>query len=139
MPCTVLVIDDDEDMIILMRKFLEGRGYGVIAAMDGNEGVRLALERRPDIITLDFNMPGENGREIFTKLRMSPETAVIPVIFLSATMTGLIERMVVKTPLVRFVKKPCRPAEMEKHLKEMLLLPRLSPPPAPPKKDDLPY
>lgn len=132
MAATILVIDDDEVMILLIKKLLEARGYAVITAQEGAAGVRLARERRPDVITLDFNMPDQNGQETFHQLRGVPETAVIPVLFLSATMTGLIERMVVKSHLVRFLKKPCKPDELARAIAEILAMPRDCPPPVPP-------
>ena len=134
----VLVIDDAEEMILLMRKFLEAKGLSVISAQDGESGVSKALETKPDLILLDFNMPGENGVETYSRLCRVPETAVIPVVFVSATMTGLIKRMVVDNQRVRFLKKPCGRQELTFCVDEMLALPKLQPPPPPPlkKKDD---
>ncbi|MGD9643334.1 MAG: two-component system response regulator [Elusimicrobiales bacterium] len=128
----VLVIDDAEEMILLMRKFLEAKGLSVISALDGKAGVKLALEAKPDLILLDFVMPGENGVETYSRLCRAPETAVIPVVFISATMTGIIRRMVVDNQRLRFLKKPCRREELGACVDEMLSLPKLQPPPAPP-------
>jgi len=128
----VLIIDDSEEMILLMRKFLEDKGLSVESALDGASGVRKALESAPDLILLDFNMPGENGVEIYSRLRGVPATAVIPVVFVSATVTGLLQRMVVENPRVRFLKKPCKREDLAGCVEGMLALPRLQPPPSPP-------
>ncbi len=128
----VLVIDDSPEMVLLVSKVLGLMGLEVLCANDGPSGAALAAAQLPDLIVLDFNMPGENGVETYARLKSAPATAVIPVIFLSAIMTGLIKRMVVENPRVRFLKKPCQRKELENCVLEMLALPALAPPPAPP-------
>ncbi|MCB1228801.1 MAG: response regulator [Verrucomicrobiae bacterium] len=79
----ILVIDDDEWIRTLMRRTLEGEGYQVITASDGDEGLRLAKKRFPDAITLDIVMPGLDGWEVLAKLKSDPDTESIPVIMVS--------------------------------------------------------
>lgn len=128
----VLIIDDAEEMLVLMRRILELKGLEVHCARDGKTGARLAGELLPDLITLDFNMPDQNGVETYSLLLSCPATAVIPVIFISGVMTGLIKRMVVDNQRIGFLRKPVRREEFEKCVGAMLSLPRLEPPPQPP-------
>lgn len=107
-------------------------GFAVFTAPEGKLGVEMALKLNPDVITMDFSMPGANGVEVFKELRRHQQTATIPVIFFSSIVTGLIRRMVPESPLVRFMKKPCRIHEIGRAVQEMAALPRLSPPPPPP-------
>jgi hypothetical protein len=79
----VLVIDDDPDMGDLMRRFLSKEGMRVRTALGGEEGLRLARELRPDIITLDVMMPSMDGWTVLTALKTDSELAQIPVIIIS--------------------------------------------------------
>ena len=82
----ILIIDDD-DMIRRIARAALGRGGGmeVRDAESGEEGLRLAATERPDCILLDVMMPGMSGEATLEALRGSPETAGIPVVFLTAS------------------------------------------------------
>lgn len=78
---TVLIVDDDEDIITLMRDFLEAEGYAVSAAFDGPQALR-ALETGPvDCVLLDIMMPGQSGFDVLRRIRQMGD---VPVLFLSA-------------------------------------------------------
>lgn len=81
----VLVIDDDPSVRELMKRFLEKEGFAVVAASNGKEGLRLALEIKPDIITLDVMMPSMDGWAVLTEIKSSHELADIPVIMITMT------------------------------------------------------
>jgi signal transduction histidine kinase/DNA-binding response OmpR family regulator len=82
---TVLVIDDDPAALDLVGRYLTGEGFGVITASGGEEGLRLARERRPDIITLDIVMPHVDGWAVLAELKADPALADTPVILMSMT------------------------------------------------------
>ena len=82
---TVLAIDDDAAARDLIARFLGGEGYRVLTATDGEEGLRLAREQRPDLITLDVMMPHVDGWSVLQQLKDDPELAAIPVILLTMT------------------------------------------------------
>jgi len=87
----VLAIDDDK----LVHKIIEealAESCTLLHAKNGDEGLRLALKHQPDIILLDVEMPGMNGFEVCEKLKKSPDTIEIPVMFLSSR-TDITERM----------------------------------------------
>ena len=77
---TLLVIDDDPEARALMRRFLGKEGFRIEEAADGETGIRLARELRPDVITLDVLMPGMDGWAVLGALKSDPELAGIPVI-----------------------------------------------------------
>jgi CheY-like chemotaxis protein len=77
---TVLVIDDDPAARAITRRVLAREGYGIIEAVDGETGLRLAAEHRPDLITLDILMPGMDGWAVLAALKADPLLARIPVI-----------------------------------------------------------
>ncbi len=80
---TILVIDDDPVVRDLLRRHLSRNGYRVVVAVDGVEGVRLAGETRPDLITLDVLMPELDGWAVLSELKSDPAVADIPVIVVS--------------------------------------------------------
>jgi adenylate cyclase len=79
----VLVIDDEETVRDLMRRFLGREGFQVVTARDGAEGLALARDLRPMLITLDVLMPGLDGWSVLENLKADPELADIPVVMLT--------------------------------------------------------
>jgi CheY-like chemotaxis protein len=82
---TVLVIDDEPTVHELMRRFLAREGFRVETALNGDAGLQLAREVRPDVITLDVMMPGKDGWTVLAALKSDPEIASIPVIMMTIT------------------------------------------------------
>ena len=80
---TVLVIDDDPMVRELMERFLAKDGFRVVQATNGDEGMRLAREVGPCVITLDVMMPGSDGWSVLAHLKSDPVTAEIPVVMLT--------------------------------------------------------
>jgi CheY-like chemotaxis protein/nitrogen-specific signal transduction histidine kinase len=80
---TVLVIDDDPTVRDLMQRFLAKGGFQVAMARDGDEGLRLARELRPDAITLDVMMPHKDGWAVLSALKADPAIAHIPVVMVT--------------------------------------------------------
>ena len=80
----ILVADDDEDILQLVSMILEGEGYEVMAARDGEEAVRLAMAHGPDLCLLDVMMPKLDGCEVTKKLRSQVWTKKTPILLLSA-------------------------------------------------------
>jgi DNA-binding response OmpR family regulator len=81
---TILLIDDDEDLAFALARVLSSAGYEVRQAGDGEEGVSLAVEAPPDLILLDFMMPGVDGFEACRRIRAIPELSGVPIIALTA-------------------------------------------------------
>jgi CheY-like chemotaxis protein len=79
----VLVIDDNVQLQIALRKILSVAGYAVQLASDGEEGLHLAINTTPDIIVLDMLLPKLGGVEVLRALKLDPATKTIPVIALS--------------------------------------------------------
>ena len=80
---TVLVIDDDPTVHDLVQRFFNKEGLNMIAARSGEEGIRLAKELHPAVITLDVLMPGMDGWAVLTELKADPALSEIPVIMLT--------------------------------------------------------
>ncbi len=81
---TVLVVEDDEAVSQLLVALLEDRGYTAWSATDGKTAVRIARQRRPDLITLDLALPEMDGRRVLAYLKSDELTRDIPVVVISA-------------------------------------------------------
>jgi len=79
----ILIVDDDPHSRDLLRKTLEAEGLPVVTASDGEEGLRLARELRPVLMTLDVLMPGMDGWAVLREVKADPELADIPVMMIS--------------------------------------------------------
>jgi len=80
---TILLIDDDADIVHAMRVVLEGQGYRVLSAADGNAGLAAAERERPDLVVVDMMMPRKSGFLVLEKLK-SRKDACPPVIMITA-------------------------------------------------------
>ena len=80
----ILIVDDEEDILRALEKRLMTANCDVIKARDGSEGLLLAFQEKPDLVITDVTMPKMNGFELTKQLRSSLETAVIPIIMLTA-------------------------------------------------------
>ncbi len=80
----ILVVDDTETNIKLLRALLKGAGYEVVTATCGMDGLTAAASENPDIILLDIMMPDITGFEVCQRLRSAPETRQTPIVFLTA-------------------------------------------------------
>jgi PAS domain S-box-containing protein len=79
----ILVVDDERDILALLRHQLAMQGYQVITAATGGKAITKAIEEQPDLITLDILLPDRHGFDVLRELKTRPETANIPVIVLS--------------------------------------------------------
>lgn len=116
----VLVVDDDPDILDLVRYRLERSGYAVATASDGLEAVRLAGELRPALAVLDVMMPSLNGFEVTRRLRAEPETARIPVILLTARAQEEDVQEGFASGADDYLRKPFSPRELSARVQAIL-------------------
>jgi two-component system, OmpR family, alkaline phosphatase synthesis response regulator PhoP len=81
---TILVVDDEQDLLDLIEYNLKKEGFKVLRAENGKEGMKVAKEIKPDLVLLDIMMPKMDGLEMCEKMREDQETSKIPIIFLTA-------------------------------------------------------
>ncbi len=84
----ILVIDDDPDVLLLCRVNLEFEGHVVLEALDGDAGLEIARRERPDLVILDLMLPERDGFSVMHNLQEQEETRDIPVLLLTARVTG---------------------------------------------------
>ncbi len=81
---TVLIVDDDRDIVAFVEAILQPIGIDVVSAEDGEEGLRLAKSEMPDLVILDVFLPGKLGFSSLLELKSAPETKDIPIIMLTS-------------------------------------------------------
>lgn len=81
---TILVVDDERDLVDLIRFNLERQHYRVLSAHDGEAAIELARRHNPDLVLLDLMLPLRSGRDVTTALKSDPATRKIPIIMLTA-------------------------------------------------------
>jgi len=81
----ILIVEDQEKNRKLVRDVLQFKGYRTIEAETGELGVALALEQKPDLILMDYQMPGIDGIEAFHRIRRNASTAHIPIVAVTAS------------------------------------------------------
>ena len=116
----ILVVEDNETNMYLISFILKKNNYEVIEAMTGEEGVRLAIKEKPDLIIMDIQLPGIDGIEATKRIKESEEAGEIPIVaFTSYAMTGDREK-ILKAGCSGYLEKPINPetfmADIEKHL-----------------------
>ena len=106
----ILLIDDEQIMHDLAFAYLEKAGFQLISAYSGEKGLKLILKERPDVVLLDYMMPGMDGEAVFNELRRNPaykEVRETPVIFLSARGGDeALKQRLIKRGIVAYLQKP---------------------------------
>jgi DNA-binding response OmpR family regulator len=116
----ILVIDDMPNVVTMVKARLEASGYEVIAALDGQQGLTYAYSEKPDLIILDIDMPAGGGYSVYTRLKMSPKTQSVPVIFLTAKDRPEDMARAYKLGAQYYVKKPYKPEMLLETVKKVL-------------------
>jgi len=109
MSATVLYIEDNEQNLYLVTFLLRAKGFDVLQAREGKEGVVLAAARRPDLILLDIQLPGMDGYAVAKRLRDNPDLARTPIVALTSfAMAGDRERAF-EAGCSGYIEKPINP------------------------------
>ncbi|MDD5766875.1 MAG: response regulator, partial [Candidatus Marinimicrobia bacterium] len=120
----ILIIDDDIDLVEVLRLTLENNGYEVFDAQDGTRGMEKILKIRPDLIILDVMMATwDEGFEVAHDIRVNPEIAGIPIIMLTAVSQQMgirFEKDSDTLPFDEFIEKPVMPNRLVEIVKKYL-------------------
>ena len=117
---TGLVIEDNEDNMVLITRFLEKFGYNVLKAETGKQGIEIALQKRPDFIILDIQLPDIEGTEVLRKIRSTDIGNSIPVIAMTSyAMAGDRERLLA-AGCDGYVEKPIDPDRVITQIRQVI-------------------
>ncbi len=116
----ILLVEDNEDNQTVYRTILEHVGYEVIEAMDGETGVRLARERKPDLILMDVSIPIMDGWEATRILKGDDTTRAIPIIALTAHALASDRARAKEVGCDGYLAKPVEPRRVVEEVEKML-------------------
>lgn len=116
----ILVADDEENLRILVRTTLDDPACVILEAVDGNETIRIARADHPDLILLDWMMPGISGIDVLKSLHQDRQTADIPVIMLTAKAQQKDRELGLSVGARAYLVKPFSPLELMAKVQEVL-------------------
>jgi two-component system phosphate regulon response regulator PhoB len=116
----VLVVDDEKDIVSLLRYHLEKAGFQCVEAMDGASALRCVREQRPDLLILDLMLPGMDGLEICRWLRREASTARLPILILTAKAEEVDRVVGLELGADDYVVKPFSPRELIARVRAIL-------------------
>lgn len=118
----ILLVEDHEDNRNIYRTILEHFGFAVLVAGDGEEGIRLAEEGRPDLILLDIDIPVLDGLQVARQLKASPTTARIPVVALTAYSQPEDRERAAEAGFDGYLAKPVSPRRVVEEVRRFLAM-----------------
>jgi len=117
---TILIADDHDHLRLLVAKTLGGSDYRVVEARDGDEAFDLVHQESPDILVLDWMMPGRSGIEVVEALRADPETRDLPVVMLTAKAQSADRNRASTLGIQAYLVKPFSPIELMELVEKLL-------------------
>jgi two-component system phosphate regulon response regulator PhoB len=117
---TILIVEDDEDILELLSYNLRGAGFAVVASRDGFDALSKARRTPPDLIILDLMLPGLDGFEVCKELKREPKTAQVPVIMLTARGDEVDRIVGLELGADDYVVKPFSPRELMLRVRAVL-------------------
>jgi two-component system cell cycle response regulator DivK len=116
----ILVIEDQEDNRRIVHDLLTSKGYEVIEAVNGLDGVNAAETRRPDLILMDIQLPGIDGYEATRRIKANPEIRKIPIIVVTSYALSGDDVKAFEAGCDAYVAKPFRPRELLAKIRELI-------------------
>lgn len=116
----IMVVDDEESLVELVKAILKEEGYEVMAAMNGEECLDMLKTEKPDLILLDMMMPGMSGREVCEKIKGNPETKNLKIAFLTvAKFSEIGKDSLKKMGVLDYITKPFDNDDLLRRVKKM--------------------
>src|SRR5438874_13827721 len=116
----VLIVDDTPDARDIYSLYLQHRGFTVLTARDGNEGVEMAREHQPDVVIMDLAMARLDGIAAIKRLKRDAHTRRAPVIVLTAYPEKQVQQRAMEAGAAVFLTKPCLPDDLERHVRRLV-------------------
>ena len=124
-PAKILVVDDTANNVKLLKDLLTVRGYAVVTASSGLEGLEQIEKERPDLVLLDVMMPGMNGYDVCRRIRENPGTGVLPVVMVTALDPGQERIKGLEAGADDFLTKPINQPELLARVRSLLRIKEL--------------
>ena len=117
---TILLADDEQNLRLLVRTTLEDPDWRILEAADGPSALEIARKEHPDLIVLDWMMPGMSGIDVAAELRRHPETRDVPIIMLTAKGRQADREQGLSLGISAYLVKPFSPLEVLDKVQEIL-------------------
>jgi two-component system alkaline phosphatase synthesis response regulator PhoP len=117
----ILLVDDNKDLLELLRLNFKGAGFAIATATNGLEALRKARSQLPDLILLDLLLPELDGFGVCERLRKDPSTSAIPILIMSGLTGQFAKYAGLESGGTDFITKPSSPSAIIARIKEMLL------------------
>ena len=117
---TILVVDDEPEIVQIARDYLDRAGYRVISSGDGREALRLARTESPALVVLDLMLPGMDGLDVTRAMREDPATRAIPIIMLTARVEETDRLIGLELGADDYITKPFSPRELVARVRALL-------------------
>jgi two-component system cell cycle response regulator DivK len=117
---TILIVEDNEKNMKLVRDLLQVKGYATLEAGTGEDGIALAREHVPDLVLMDIQLPGINGIDALKVLRGEAATAAIPVIAVTASVMQQDRNLITEAGFDGYISKPINVREFLDAVRAML-------------------
>jgi two-component system cell cycle response regulator DivK len=116
----ILIVEDNEKNMKLVRDVLQVKGYRTIEAGSAEDGIALAQAQKPDLVLMDIQLPGMNGIEALGVLRADPGTAGIPVIAVTASVMQQDRKQITEAGFDAYIGKPINLKEFLETVRAMI-------------------
>ena len=116
----ILIVEDNEKNLKLVRDLLQVKGYNTIEAGTAEDGIRLAGEHKPDLVLMDIHLPGMNGIEARRVLHQDPRTSSIPVVAVTASVMQQDRKQITEAGFDGYIGKPINVQEFLATVREVL-------------------
>ena len=116
----ILIVDDEEDIVNLVKMILEDAGYQVSSAMDGRDAITKIQENPFDLVLLDIMMPFLSGWEVLDELRKNVKTKDVPVALLTARASPRDDNQFHPTDYCDYITKPFEPEDLLRRIRQIL-------------------
>lgn len=128
----ILVVDDDPQIVRLVRSYLEQAGFTVTTAADGEDALHQVRTARPDLVVLDLMLPGRDGLEVTRTVRRDGALATLPILMLTARVEDIDRILGLELGADDYVTKPFNPREIVARVKAILRRAQAAPAPSQP-------
>ena len=117
---TILVVDDFDDTRLLLRTWLQRKGFRVVEAEDGNQAIATAESQRPDLIIMDVEMPELDGLAATRKIRELKDLRAVPIVAVSAYGADQYREYALEAGCNEYVSTPFEPEELERVIRALI-------------------
>lgn len=116
----IIIIDDEKDMVELIKERLIANDFSVICAYDGLSGLEMINREKPDLVILDLMMPKMDGRDVLVLLKKDPATKNIPIVILTCKTEQFERDYGLELGADKYIEKPYEPSILLMEIKDML-------------------